>query len=270
MLRQRIITGLCLAALVIAGVCWLSIPQFAVVTALLMGLAAWEWAALVGLSAKGQRICYVLLLLVILLLSMSIISLVLLVLALVVLLWLMAEVYFYAKKSSRGVLPRSLCSQITGILLFTFCWVGLNSLFDAPRGRIWVLYAIVVVVFVDIAGWLIGKRYGRRILCARVSPNKTWEGFWAGIVVMFPISVLGAFALHYSYLPWVYLWLGSMLAAVFALYGDLIESVVKRHVGVKDSGSLLPGHGGILDRIDSMLGAIPVLALLMLGLIFYF
>jgi phosphatidate cytidylyltransferase len=264
MLKTRIISGLIMALIVIAAVLFFNTFEFALVTAILMGLAAWEWAGLVQMVTPRARGYYVLLTLIVIGISSAVLSIALLIAAAFLLLWLCEEVYRYAKNKPVGLLNRPFYGKVLGVLLFTFCWTGFNTLYDLQQGHVWVLYAMALVCVVDTAGYFVGKRWGRRILCARVSPNKTWEGLWAGLVASIIVALIAAVILHLSAMGSIYLLLGSLVGAVFALYGDLIESMMKRHAGIKDSGQLIPGHGGILDRIDGMLGAIPILALLAL------
>jgi phosphatidate cytidylyltransferase len=122
------------------------------------------------------------------------------------------------------------------------------------------LPALALFVFVwlnDSGAYLIGSLMGRHRLFERISPKKSWEGFWGGFILALASSQVFAF-----YFPSIsrYHWLGmSAVIVVFATWGDLAESLMKRNLGVKDSGSLLPGHGGMLDRFDSILMAIPAL-----------
>ncbi|MDR1556865.1 MAG: phosphatidate cytidylyltransferase [Tannerellaceae bacterium] len=122
------------------------------------------------------------------------------------------------------------------------------------------LPALALFVFVwlnDTCAYLVGSKFGRRRLFERISPAKSWEGFWGGLVAVLASSQI--FAFYYQEISW-YHWLGiSATIVVFATWGDLSESLFKRTLGIKDSGTLLPGHGGMLDRFDSILMAIPAL-----------
>jgi phosphatidate cytidylyltransferase len=118
--------------------------------------------------------------------------------------------------------------------------------------------ALFVFVWLNDSGaYLIGSMLGRHRLFERISPRKSWEGFWGGLVVTLASSQV--FAIYFPYMTW-YKWLGmAVVVVVFATLGDLAESLMKRTLGVKDSGALLPGHGGMLDRFDSILMALPAL-----------
>lgn len=264
MLRQRIITGVVLLLGVILAVSLMTRLEFGIVSALAILVAAWEWVALVELVSVVARVVYMAFIVLIMLVCANWVNeLYVLVGALCFLLWLIVEVYCYAKGRRTWLLASAPGCAVVGIILFVVCWFGFNVLFAAEYGRAWVLYTIAVIASVDTAGYFIGRRFGRHFLCVRVSPKKTWEGFFAGVLAAVPLSLVGAWALHLHFIHGLLLCLGSMIATVFALYGDLIESVVKRRAGVKDSGHLLPGHGGVLDRIDSMLACVPIFALLM-------
>jgi phosphatidate cytidylyltransferase len=121
-------------------------------------------------------------------------------------------------------------------------------------------YAVALFVFIwvnDTAAYLVGSQFGKRRLMKRISPKKSWEGFGGGLIAAIVASQ--AFAYFYRATAW-YNWLGlAVVIVIFAVWGDLTESLVKRSAGVKDSGNLLPGHGGLLDRLDSALLAIPAL-----------
>jgi len=125
----------------------------------------------------------------------------------------------------------------------------------APHGGAWTLYALAIVWAADTGGYFAGRRFGRVKLAPRVSPGKTWEGVVGGLALGVPVALLGSVLFAVSPLPFVLI---SVVAIAFSVVGDLTESMLKRHAGVKDSGWLIPGHGGIMDRIDSVTAAAPV------------
>lgn len=127
-----------------------------------------------------------------------------------------------------------------------------------PAGGVgWVLFLVLVTQFNDVAQYVTGKRFGQRRIVPSVSPNKTWEGFLGGLVATLLLTVLVA-PLLTPLLPWQALLLGALLPAV-GFVGDVTLSAVKRDLGVKDASALIPGHGGILDRVDSLTFTAPVL-----------
>jgi phosphatidate cytidylyltransferase len=137
------------------------------------------------------------------------------------------------------------------------------------RGAEWILFAFVLVWAADIGAFFIGRKFGRLRLAPSVSPGKTWEGVLGGMIASAIVAVLGNWWFGRTSPISLAQFLPLCLAVVaFSIVGDLTESLLKRFAGVKDSGSLFPGHGGVMDRIDSVTGAAPVLllGLLMLGI----
>lgn len=158
-------------------------------------------------------------------------------------------------------------AEFTGALS-SYVYIGLSlaawPLFYA-YGQMHLLLACLIFIWVnDTGAFCVGSAIGKHKLFERVSPKKSWEGFFGGVV----FCIVAAAVMHYVFSGWYGspMTLGDMIklavvVAVFATFGDLIESILKRSAGVKDSGRLIPGHGGILDRIDSLLVVIPVAAL---------
>ena len=124
-----------------------------------------------------------------------------------------------------------------------------------------VLAVLVLVWVADTAAYFVGRRWGRRKLAPSISPGKTWEGAVGGLLGALAYAIiLGAFTGRIAWVPWL---VAAALLAAISIVGDLFESAAKRQAGVKDSGALLPGHGGILDRIDSATAVLPLAALLL-------
>jgi phosphatidate cytidylyltransferase len=154
----------------------------------------------------------------------------------------------------RSVAPWS--AGLAGVLALVPAWVALVWLRYLPNGQYWVLFTLLLVWGADVGAYFAGHRFGHTRLAPAVSPGKTWEGVIGGFALSAIVAVAGSawFALPlYAFVP-------LCLAAVgFSIVGDLTESLLKRFAGVKDSGTLFPGHGGVMDRIDSVTGAAPVL-----------
>ena len=125
-----------------------------------------------------------------------------------------------------------------------------------------VLAVLVLVWVADSAAYFVGRAWGRRKLAPSISPGKTWEGAWGGIAGAVAYAIIGG-----TFLTGVRAWpvyaVVALLLGAISIVGDLFESAAKRQAGVKDSGSLLPGHGGILDRVDSATAVLPIAALLL-------
>jgi phosphatidate cytidylyltransferase len=261
-LRQRIGTGLLLAGLVI--VILLRMPPGVAVAAVMVVVAAgaWEWAGLAGLSQQWQRIAYAAAV-------MSCIALAWLVATpvLVVLLWCSAVSWLAAAAwvvFAPGFGGRWFAG-VAGFVVLVPAALGLGKLAAlAPNGQVLLLFLLVLIAAADIGAYFGGRTFGRHKLAPRVSPNKTWEGFWSGVAAAGGAAVAGGWLLGKPLLPWV----GVCVAvALVSVVGDLFESMFKRQAGLKDSSSLLPGHGGVLDRLDSLSAAGPMflLGLLLLG-----
>lgn len=130
------------------------------------------------------------------------------------------------------------------------------------HGALRLLFALVLVWAADVGAYFAGRAFGSRKLAPRVSPGKSWEGVYGGVALALVIAaVAGQWLFGLQGARWVPFLLLCVAVVLFSIVGDLGESLLKREVGAKDSGTLLPGHGGILDRIDSLLAALPAMAL---------
>jgi phosphatidate cytidylyltransferase len=156
-----------------------------------------------------------------------------------------------------------------GLLILVPAWMSAVYLLSLPRGGMMLVIMVLITATADIGAYFSGKRFGKHKLAADVSPKKTWEGFWGGVLASGLLA-----ALLWTQLPdqAAHIGLGSVLAVIVitslaSVVGDLTVSMVKRESGFKDTGSLLPGHGGVLDRLDSVCASAPVFALglLMVG-----
>jgi phosphatidate cytidylyltransferase len=263
-LRQRIGTGLLLAALVI--VILLGMPPAVAVAAVMVVVAAgaWEWAGFAGIASQAGRIAYAaaVMLGVAAAWRLTRAEAALVVVLSVAAAWWIAAVAWLVLAPARGG-PR--VAAIVGFVVLVPAALGLGRLAElAPNGQVLLLFLLVLIAAADIGAYFGGRRFGRRKLAPRISPNKTWEGFWSGVAAAGCAAVIGGALLGEPLLPWVAVCVAVALASVV---GDLVESMFKRQAGLKDSSSLLPGHGGVLDRLDSLSAAGPMflLGLLLLG-----
>ncbi len=264
MSRTRILTGLVLAPAAIAGVLLLPTPWLAFVAAVLMLAGLWEWTRLSGISAVVPRLAYVsanaLLMAAVAwaagpnLFALKAAALMGVGWWLLALAWLWR---FEFGQTDRGRFR--MLKLAAGSLAAVPAWAALVWLHQLPdHGPRWALFAVMLVWAADSGAYFVGVRLGRHKLAPRISPNKSWEGFWGGLagaslVAVAAVKMLG---LGWSDLPaLVFL---TVVAAMMSVAGDLFESLLKRHSGHKDSGRLIPGHGGMLDRLDSLLAALPV------------
>jgi len=150
-------------------------------------------------------------------------------------------------------------AALAGILALVPTWLALARI-DAlwRHGPEWIFFILTLAFAADTGAFFVGRNFGRVRLAAHVSPNKTWEGVIGGMTLTLLVGAVADGWFGLPLLPFLFL---CLAAAAFSVVGDLTESMLKRHVGVKDSGRLFPGHGGMLDRMDSVTAATPVMAL---------
>ncbi len=268
MLKQRVLTALVFAALVIGVVLYAPVALTAALFGLLVLGASWEWAALAGFTTRGARLGYVALVALALILGARLVgapagidaAAIARMLCPVLGFWLLAALAILAYP--RGAVAWGGRGALAGIGLLVLVppWIAVLFIRSLAHGEYLVIYAIAVIAFADIGAYFAGRAIGGAKLMPRVSPGKTWAGFGGGMLASLALALvvgtlagLGGVRLA----AWVALAGASALVSVF---GDLLESMVKRHGGLKDSGSLLPGHGGLFDRLDSLTAGLPVLA----------
>lgn len=265
MLKQRVITAVILAPIVVGGLFFLPPIGFAVFTGALLAIAGWEWANLAGFTGVAQRWAFAL----VLLLLMGLFSTLPVVPLLVTLslFWLLVAVLVAAYPGAVRLWEPRPVRLLLGVVALVGAWLALNhlrggdlSLGHTRSNLLLILYTFLVVWAADIGAYFAGRAFGRSKLAPAVSPGKTWAGVWGGLLVVGLLALSVAWWLDLVRLAVIQFVLVSLLVALSSVLGDLFESMLKRHRGIKDSSQLLPGHGGILDRIDSLVVAIPVLA----------
>ena len=268
MLKQRLITGLILAPIVLCGVFLLEQAHFALFFGFVIGLAAWEWANLSSCSHQLQRIAYAVVVCA-LLYVVSDFS-VQWVLLFSVIWWLIATLFVLSFPETKGIWSAKSVRCLIGFVVLLPMWKALVfirevSLVPAPEwGGLWViLYMLLMVWAADIGAYFSGKAWGKAKLAPRVSPGKSWAGAWGGLASTVILAMVAAFSLGLSGAMAFQLIVMTLITAVISIIGDLTESMFKRHRGIKDSSQLLPGHGGVLDRIDSLAAAVPVFVFLL-------
>lgn len=272
MLLKRVITALVLLPLVFAAVFLAPDPWLYLIVAAAALLCAWEWAALMGLAQPAdatRRLLYVLGSAVLLAGAWFVAGQWRLLAAVAVAWWLVA---LYLLRGFPGNLsrhrPGTLLLGLLGQLLWLPTVASLCLLREGEHGAWRLIYVFVLVWAADVGAYFSGRALGRHKLAPNVSPGKTVEGAVGGVLlcgvwavlglVLLPGKLLAASPSAGSVLAFLAL---SLAAALLSIVGDLSISMFKRLSGVKDSGKLLPGHGGILDRVDSLLAAAPLMAL---------
>lgn len=256
MLKQRVLTALVLAPLALLAVFFLPRNIFDAVLALIFLYAGWEWSNLCRLNTPG-RLGYVILHAGLLALVALLPALLPVTLVLALLFWLAALVLVkgYPGTAAR-ITPR--LKLLMGVLVLVPAWQAITALRAGENGLILLLMLLMLVWGADIGAYAAGRTWGRRKLLPAVSPGKTLEGAAGGLAACVLIGAVFAFWLKLSPSGSVFLILLSLFTGMVSVLGDLLESMLKRERGIKDSGQLLPGHGGMLDRIDSLTAAAPV------------
>ena len=270
MLKQRIITAVVIVAALLAAMAYLSAGQLSLLFAGIVLVAAWEWADLSDLRPQVARLAYVLAIGALIasvyallgdVASWSTAALQELFVAACVW-WAVALLWVKGYPVSAGLWGSRPVRIVMGVAVLLPTWLALSYLRNLPNGAWLLLMLVALVAIADIGAYFFGRRFGKAKLAPAVSPGKSWAGFWGGLACS--VSFMAAL--------W-YFWPGGMpvslpamlvLAAITSLasvLGDLLESMVKRHRGIKDSSQLLPGHGGLMDRVDSLTAASPVFAL---------
>lgn len=264
MLKLRIITALVLLPIVLGGLFLLERQNFSLLAGAFFLAAGWEWTAMAGRPPMLARVLW-LLVLAALMVAVEHWQPVWL-LTWLPLVWLGALALVLSYPSSARLWRKSWQLSLIGFLLLLLPWAAMVQI--QAKGALglpgaWALLFILLWVWAaDTGAYFAGRAFGKNKLAAKVSPGKTSEGLLGGVVLALILVALVAWLAPLSGDP--VLLLGVALVTVLAsALGDLFESMVKREAGVKDSGTMLPGHGGMLDRLDSVTAALPV-ALMML------
>lgn len=264
MLKQRIITALILAPLVLGGVFLLPPEYFSWFVAAIVILGAWEWANLSGVSASAARVVYALVMAVFLFLLVGSMSLPW-VLTLSVAWWALACVLVMTFPESSSLWKGKIVQLLLGFVVLAPLWkalVFLRSSEYAPLADLnvlWLIFYILMLVWAaDTGAYFAGRAFGKKKLAPKVSPGKSWAGAWGGLAACLLLSLIASNLLEHNFAMTIQFAAISIITGSISIIGDLTESMFKRQRGIKDSSNLLPGHGGVLDRIDSLVAAIPV------------
>jgi len=271
MLKARLMTGVPLAVIFIAIVLFVAPLVLSALFAVFVLLGAWEWSRLSGLTSVLSRAVYLCVIAGSLLVATSYGDLlgavkqyeVRAILGASCFAWAIGLLWVKGYPSSAILWRSSFARLIMGYWVLVPAWIAAIFLLSVPLGPYILIAMVATVVVADVGAYFFGRALGRHKLAPNVSPSKTWEGFWGGFVASGLLAALIWWVLpvelsHLSLQVILGLILSTALASVL---GDLMVSMVKRESGHKDSGVLLPGHGGVLDRLDSICGAAPVFAL---------
>lgn len=274
MLKTRVITALVMLAVLYLATAWLSAFHFALFMSLVLMVGVGEWTSLMGLGSGSKRFLYICCFALTLTLLGWFVGLqpdarildrdsVLLVCGSGAVFWLYAITLLRGYPENHDRWGSQTKTALMGFMTLAPAWCALVQLkYLDPRGSL-VFALIALVSVVDIGAYFTGKAWGHRKLAPALSPGKSWEGFWGGLCACLVLTALLLIPLHRYVTPLSVPMIVTLLAivqvvAVFSVVGDLFESMLKRSQGLKDSGRSLPGHGGVLDRIDSLTSAAPV------------
>lgn len=273
MLRTRVITALVLLGLLLPSLFFLSQAHWALLVAAFVGVGAWEWGALLRWGETSRRLLGVLVALGcagISLIAPEVIGAG--ALPLYGAPWVMAA-YLTAAAfwclliplwlRTRWALGSGVAGLLTGLVVLFPTWLALVQLRIPGPGVLLALFAVVWMA--DIAAYFSGKAFGKHKLAPNISPGKTWEGAIGAVIGVLVYGVTIRLATSYAPLALPFWLLALIVVTAVSIIGDLYESMLKRQAGIKDSSNILPGHGGVLDRIDSLTSTMPIIALLWLA-----
>ncbi|MBE9563072.1 MAG: phosphatidate cytidylyltransferase [Proteobacteria bacterium] len=254
MLKQRLITATILIPLIVWVLLATSTQVLVGIMSVFILIGAWEWAALCGWKTKLTKSFYVLFVSLLLLVSYWFQHYMVYSLIIASAWWLLALYWTWQYQQQHDLLPiNSVIKALLGIVILIPAWIALLLLRDQYGGQ-WVLFLFVLIWVADSGAYFAGKRWGKTKLADKVSPGKTLEGV-SGALVMGLVIALGYVVLQS--ISWLFILL-CLLTILVSILGDLLESMFKRQMSIKDSGNILPGHGGVLDRIDSLTSAAPI------------
>ncbi len=271
MLKTRVITAGILLAILLPVLFLLPAYYLSAFFLIAVIASAWEWSRLIAPDAKLAAWLYAVfcLLIIVFLLGIQAPTWQFALLMMAVLFWFFVAPFILAKGMNLSLDKIKAFYSILGLILLPATWFALVFLRDL--GLIFLLTSLALVWVADIGAYFVGKAFGKHKLAPQISPGKSIEGAIGGLALCylyallctvylpFEDSIFGAWALRFG---WVPMFLMVTVLTAFSIFGDLFESQFKRLAGVKDSSHLLPGHGGVLDRVDALLPVMPIAALL--------
>ena len=271
MLKTRVITALVLLAVLLPILFLLPAMYVGVFFLVALLAAAWEWSRLLAPEAGRAAWLYALfcLAIILFLLGMQNASWQFALLLLAVIFWFFVAPFILAKGMNLSLEKLRPFYVVLGLILLPATWFAL--VFLRELGLIFLLSSMALVWIADIGAYFVGKAFGKHKLAVQISPGKSIEGAIGGLILCyvyaflcvyflpFESTLFGAWAIRFG---WVPMFLMVTVLTAFSIFGDLFESQLKRLAGVKDSSHLLPGHGGVLDRVDALIPAMPIAALL--------
>lgn len=264
-MKQRIITALLITPFAIALMLFVPTPAFVAIIGTLCGIGMWEWTRLSGMRERPWRAVAVALG-VLAMLALYFTSNVVLWWTFILLgccAWIGAIFWLRSFSYAASVTPEHTALKlVAGALAILPAFAGLMRIHQTQAmPHTWALYALLLVWSADTFAYFAGSRWGTTKLAPQISPGKTWAGLYGALVGSGVIAAIGGWLLGVRGVTLALLVVVALVSVAFSVVGDLFESLIKRHAGVKDSGTLFPGHGGVCDRLDGVFAALPFFAL---------
>jgi phosphatidate cytidylyltransferase len=248
--------------LILWGIYALPEKFFTLFAFVLVTIGAWEWSAFAGLIKPIQRglfiVVNVLLFITVLFLQNNDINIVIIIASL--LWWLVCiPLLLSFPFQKNNIINKKIVKILVGMVLLLATLVSMVLLRNNPAyGSEFVLYLILLIWFADSGAYFAGRALGKNKLIPKVSPGKTWEGVVGALAITFVVALVAINLLNIPSTHSLIFMLVTFVTVVYSIVGDLSESMFKRMANIKDSGHIIPGHGGILDRIDSLMSGFPV------------
>jgi len=260
MLKIRVLTAAVLVPLFVLGVLKLPGSYFSILIGIVVLLGAWEWSHLAGYDEAFSKLSFVLvsgLLMAALFAYQALVAEPVLILSCVI--WLVTAIMLWRRRTASPLDWPAPARLASGLWTLIPAWLAVSLLHRVDPGATLMLFLLIWGA--DTSAYFTGRRLGRRRLAPAISPGKTWEGLWGALIAGLLLAVVFAVFRGLDRGGWAALAALAVAVVVLSVVGDLFESNWKRVSRLKDSGGLLPGHGGVLDRIDSMTSAAPFFTL---------
>ena len=264
--KTRIRSALWMIPVAILAILYLPTPYLGALMALLLLAGLYEWACLSHVQNKVHKLIYLcfnaLLIAIIAWLDDAGHTALKLTTLIGGIFWIYSALWLwrfnFARENNR---QNNAVKLLAGSLACIPAWSAMVWLHGSPQGPAWTLTAIGLIAAADSGAYLFGVNFGKHKLAPNISPGKSWEGFWGGLACTALLALLCMGFFKEDSHAWTAFVLLGLLTGVFSVLGDLFESLMKRHAQIKDSSSLIPGHGGLLDRLDSIVSGLVVFAL---------
>jgi phosphatidate cytidylyltransferase len=264
--KTRIRSALWMIPVAVLAILYLPTPYMGALMALLLLAGLYEWACLSHLHNKPHKLLYLffnaMLIALIAWLDNAGHSALKIATLTGGIFWLLSGLWLWRFDFAREINPRNnTIKLLAGSLACIPAWTAMVWLHGSPQGPAWTLTAIGLIAAADSGAYVFGVNFGKHKLAPNISPGKSWEGFWGGLACTTLLALLCMGLFKEDRQAWAAFALLGMLTGIFSVLGDLFESLMKRHAQIKDSSSLIPGHGGLLDRLDSIVSGLVVFAL---------